>query len=75
VGFGSAEFMLFVGLLLAGGAVYLFLSSLLAGRPGESQLSWASGTEPVKSKNGVINLCRPLVHQFTMQHQSRWLGE
>jgi len=65
---GSSELMLFTGLLLAGGAVYLFLSSILATKPGENQLSWASGTEPVKSKNGVINLCRPLVHQFTIQH-------
>ncbi len=72
---GSAELMLFTGLLLAGGAVYLFLSSLLAGKPGESQLSWASGTEPIKSKNGVINLCRPLVHQFTMQHASKIKSE
>lgn len=72
---GSAEFMLFTGLLLAGGAVYLFLSSILAGKPGESQLSWASGTEPIKSKNGIINLCRPLVHQFTMQHAAKFKSE
>ena len=72
---GSAELMLFTGLLLAGGAVYLFLSSMLAGRPGESQLSWASGSEPIKSKNGVINLCRPLVHQFTMQYASKIKSE
>jgi len=65
---GSAELMLFTGLMLAGVAVYLFVSSLLAGKPGESQLQWASGTEPVKSKNGIINLCRPMVHQFTLQH-------
>ncbi len=68
---GSAEFMLIAGLLMAGVAVYLFVGSLLAGKPGESQLSWASGAEPVKSKSGVINLCRPLVHQFTLQHAAR----
>lgn len=68
---GSAELMLFAGLLVAGVSVYLFVSSLLAGKPGESQLSWASGNEPVKSKSGVINLCRPLVHQFTLQHAAR----
>jgi hypothetical protein len=72
---GSAELMLFVGLLLAGGSVYLFLSSLLAGRPGESQLSWASGAEPIKSKNGVINLCRPLVHQFTLHYAAKVKSE
>ncbi len=68
---GSAELMLIAGLLMAGIAVYLFISSLLAGKPGESQLSWASGNEPIKSKNGVINICRPLVHQFTMQHAAK----
>lgn len=72
---GSAEFMLIAGLLMAGVAVYLFTSSLLAGKPGESQLSWASGDEPVKSKNGVINLCRPLVHQFTLQHAAKFKSE
>jgi tight adherence protein C len=72
---GSAEFMLIAGLLMAGVAVYLFVGSLLAGKPGESQLSWASGAEPIKSKSGVINLCRPLVHQFTMQHAARIKSE
>lgn len=72
---GSAEFMLFAGLIMAGAAVYFFMTSLLAGKPGESQLSWASGTEPVKSKNGVINLCRPLVHQFTLQHAAKVRSE
>lgn len=72
---GSAELMLIAGLLMAGVAVYLFVGSLLAGKPGESQLSWASGAEPVKSKSGVINLCRPLVHQFTLQHAAKIKSE
>lgn len=72
---GSAELMLFAGLIMAGASVYLFVSSLMAGKPGESQLQWASGTEPVKSKNGIINLCRPMVHQFTMQHAARVKSE
>ena len=72
---GSAELMLFAGLVMAGVSVYLFMSSLLAGRPGESQLSWASGNEPVRSKNAVINICRPMVHQFTLQHAARFKSE
>lgn len=68
---GSAELMLFAGLIIAGAAVYLFVSTLLAGKPGEAQLSWASGNEPIKSKNLIINLCRPMVHQLTLQHTSR----
>lgn len=72
---GSAELMLFAGLMMAGAGVYLFVASLLAGKPGESQLSWASGTEPVKSKNGIINLCRPMVHQFTLHHAAKFKSE
>ena len=72
---GSSELMLFAGLVLAGASVYLFVSSLLAGKPGESQLSWASGAEPVKSKNGVINICRPIVHQLTLQHAAKIKSE
>lgn len=72
---GSAELMLFAGLLLAGVAVYLFMSALLAGKPGESQLSWASGDEPVKSKSAVFNLCRPLVHQFTLSYAAKVKSE
>lgn len=72
---GSAELMLFAGLVMAGASVYLFVSSLMAGTPGESQLSWASGNEPVKSKNAVINICRPMVHQFTLQHAAKIKSE
>jgi tight adherence protein C len=72
---GSSELLLFGGLILAGVSVYLFVSSLLAGTPGESQLSWASGNEPVKSKNAIINICRPMVHQFTLQHAARVKSE
>lgn len=72
---GSAELMLFTGLILAGVAVYLFMTSILAGKPGEAQLQWASGTEPIKSKNGIINLCRPMVHQFTLQHAAKFKSE
>ena len=72
---GSAELMLFSGLVLAGASVYLLISSLMAGTPGESQLSWASGNEPVKSKNAVINICRPMVHQFTLRHAAKIKSE
>lgn len=71
----SPEILLILGCLLAGTSVAMFLQALLAGKPGESQLSWASGAEPIKSKNAVINMCRPLVHQFTMQHAARFNSE
>lgn len=65
---GSAEMMLALGVLLAGVSVYLFVSSMIANNAGKQQLSWANNSEPAKSKNGIINFSRPLVHQFTLQH-------
>ncbi|MGZ3768823.1 MAG: type II secretion system F family protein [Bdellovibrio sp.] len=72
---GSAELMLILGLLLAGVAVFLFVSSIFASNQGKQQLSWANNDEPVKSKNAVINFSRPLVHQFTLQHALRIRSE
>ncbi len=72
---GSAELMLILGLLLAGVAVFLFISAILAGNQDQQQLSWASNDEPAKSKNAIINFSRPLVHQFTLQHALRVRSE
>ena len=71
----SPELLLYAGVLLAGISVAMFLQAILAGKPGASQLSWASGTEPIKSKNAIINMVRPMVHQFTMQHAARFKSE
>ena len=72
---GSAELMLILGLVLAGVAVFLFVSSIFASNKDKQQLSWANNDEPVKSKNPVINFSRPLVHQFTLQHALRIKNE
>ncbi|WP_415062325.1 type II secretion system F family protein [Bdellovibrio sp.] len=72
---GSAELMLILGLLLAGVAVFLFVSSIFASNTDKQQLSWANNDEPVKSKNAVINFSRPLVHQFTLQHAMKIRSE
>lgn len=68
---GSPELILYVSLLLAAFAVYAFVSVLLANNSDKDALSWASGDEPVKSRSGLINMSRPLVHQFTLQHAAR----
>lgn len=65
---GSIELLLFGGLLLAGYAVYSLIAAILTNNNDKEVLSWASGNEPVKSKSPVINISRPLVHQFTLQH-------
>lgn len=65
---GIAELMLIAGLLLGGVAVFLFVSSIFSSNSDKQQLSWANNSEPVQSKNKIINFSRPLVHQFTLQH-------
>ncbi|MGE0633522.1 MAG: type II secretion system F family protein [Pseudobdellovibrionaceae bacterium] len=65
---GSVELLLFGGLLLAGYSVYGFISAILTNNNDQEVLSWASGNEPAKSKSAIINLSRPIVHQFTLQH-------
>lgn len=68
---GSAEWILILGLTFAGIAVYLFLSAVLASNADSEQLSWANSSQPKRSQSGIINLSRPLVHQFTLQHALR----
>lgn len=65
---GSADFLLLGGIILGGFAIYLFVSSLISNNNDKQNLSWANNSEPVKSKNQIINLSRPLVHQFTLQY-------
>lgn len=72
---GSAEFLLIGGLVLGGVAVYLFVTALVSNNADEQKLSWANNTEPVKSKNAIINFSRPLVHQLTLKHAARVKSE
>ena len=64
-------FILLSGLGLAALSTYLFMSALFTNNTDAEALAWASGTEPAKSKNGLINISRPLVHNFTLQHAMR----
>ena len=65
---GSAEYLLGGSLLLIAFSVYSFASAIMGSSVDKSALSWASGEDPAKSKSGIINLARPLVHNFALQH-------
>ena len=65
---GSAELILSGGLLLAAYAVYSFVSFIMTNTANKDAMSWATGTEPVKSKSGLVNMSRPLVHNFTLKY-------
>lgn len=64
-------FILISGLSLAALSVYLFSNAIFTNNTDAEALAWASGSEPVKSKSGLINFSRPLVHNFTLQHAQR----
>lgn len=68
----SFDFLILLsGLSLAALSVYLFTSALFTNNADAEALAWASGDEPVKSKNVLINFSRPLIHNFTLQHAQR----
>ena len=64
-------FILLSGLGLAAMSTYLFMTAVFTNNADAEALAWASGNEPVKSKSGLINFSRPLVHNFTLQHAQR----
>lgn len=72
---GSEELLLVGGLLCAGLAIYSFMHSVFSNNTDAQALSWATGNEPVKSKSGIINSSRKLVHQFTLQHAAKIKNE
>jgi tight adherence protein C len=65
---GSDNILLFLAVFLGGVSVYFFVSAFIQSNTDKAQLSWANNDEPVNSKNPIINMSRPLVHQFTLQH-------
>jgi tight adherence protein C len=73
--FGSAELLLLGGLVMAAYAVYSFVYGLLSNQSDSQILSWASNSEPEKSKSGLINASRPLVHQFSLKYALRIKNE
>lgn len=68
----SFDFLILLsGLGLAAVSVYLFSTAIFSNNADAEALAWASGDEPAKSKNALINMSRPLVHNFTLQHAQK----
>lgn len=68
----NADLILYGALLLAAFAVYGVVTVLMTNNADKNALSWATGDEPAKSKSGLINLTRPLVHQFTLKYALKY---
>ena len=71
----AMDLLLYLGLFLAGTATFWVVYSLFAASQESKSLSWATGDEPKKSKSPLINLSRPLVHQFTIKYALRFKSE
>lgn len=70
-----SEIVLYLSIVLTAYAVYLIVITLLTRNRDNEVLSWASGEEPAKSKSPLINIARPLVHQFTIKYAKRFKTE
>lgn len=71
----AMDLLLYLGLFLAGTATFWVVYSLFAASQESKSLSWATGDEPKKSKSPLINISRPLVHQFTIKYALRFKSE
>jgi len=68
------DFLLILGVLLGGVAVYVAMSNLLESILSNKNvaLSWSSGDAPRKSKSPIIRLLRPLVHRLVIPILARY---
>lgn len=71
----AMDLLLYFGLFLAGTATFWIVYTLFNSNQDSKALSWATGDQPKKSKSPLINLSRPLVHQFTMKYAVRFKNE
>ncbi len=71
----AMDLLLYLGLFLAGTATFWVVYSLFTASQESKSLSWATGDEPKKSKSPLINISRPLVHQFTIKYALRFKSE
>ncbi|PWU20341.1 MAG: pilus assembly protein TadC [Bdellovibrio sp.] len=71
----NTDLVMIAALALTGVSVYFLSAALLTNNTDRELLSWASGTEPERSRSALINWSRPLVHQFTLQHAARIKNE
>ena len=66
----ATEILLYTGILLAGFSVLLSIYTIFSVN-NESQLLWATGDQPDKSKSPIINFSRPIVHQLTIKYAKK----
>lgn len=71
----AMDLLLYFGLFLAGASSFWFVHTIFAANQDSKALAWASGDQPKLSKSAIINLSRPLVHQFTLKYAKKIKNE
>jgi len=67
--------LLVLGVSFGGFSVYLLTRVVLGDKVDSSTLAWASGDEPVVSDSPIVNMSRPLIHNFTLAHAKKIKSE
>lgn len=68
----SLDFVLLIlGIASGSYAIYLISRVVLGDNSDSSTLAWATGDEPAPSKSPVVNISRPLIHNFTLAHAKK----
>lgn len=63
--------LLILGVSFGSYSVYLVTRVILGDNSDSSSLAWATGDEPAKSKSPIVNISRPLIHNFTLAHAQK----
>ncbi len=64
--------LLILGIASGSYSIYLITRVVLGDKSDASSLAWATGDEAVRSESPVINISRPLVHNFTLAHAQKF---
>ena len=67
--------VLILGIASGSYAIYLITRVVLGDNSDASSLAWATGDEPAVSNSPVVNLSRPLIHNFTLVHAKKIKSE
>ena len=67
----GTEILLYLGIIIFGISTMWIVYTIFSVNEDTKALSWATGDAPEKSKSGIINFSRPLVHQLTIKYAQR----
>ncbi len=71
----TPNLILGLSLFLTGFSIFMFIKIVLSKSEQARALSWGASEAPEKSKSPLVNLVRPLVHQFTLKYSRHFKND